>query len=39
VYRTDVITAGGEAGLWLGTRPAHAARASADSPPPAATGH
>ena len=28
VYRTDVITAGGEAGLWLGTRPAHAERAT-----------
>jgi hypothetical protein len=36
VYRTDVITAGGEAGLWLGKRSAHAARAVGDSPPPAA---
>jgi hypothetical protein len=34
VYRTDVITAGGEAGLWLGHRPAHAERStpSATSP-------
>jgi hypothetical protein len=42
VYRTDVITAGGEAGLWLGTRPAHAARtgvAGVNLPPPAAAGH
>jgi hypothetical protein len=28
VYRTDVITAGGEAGLWLGRRPAHAERST-----------
>ncbi|HKP60087.1 MAG TPA: hypothetical protein VJV78_25355 [Polyangiales bacterium] len=38
VYRTDVITAGGEAGLWLGTRPKQA-RAMARPQPPAAAGH
>lgn len=35
VYRTDVITAGGEAGLWLGRRPSHAERAT----PAAAVDH
>ncbi|HKU38286.1 MAG TPA: hypothetical protein VJR89_09065 [Polyangiales bacterium] len=34
VYRTDVITAGGEAGLWLGVRPTRADRTL--RPPPAA---
>jgi hypothetical protein len=41
VYRTDVITAGGEAGLWLGRRPAHADRtgAGATSPTSSQTRH
>jgi hypothetical protein len=34
VYRTDVITAGGEAGLWLGKRPSHAQRPKPPVPPP-----
>jgi hypothetical protein len=38
VYRTDVITAGGEAGLWLGHRPAHAERAIASPTSPKAGG-
>ncbi len=33
VYRTDVITAGGEAGLWLGRRPVHAERGAASTGP------
>jgi hypothetical protein len=32
VYRTDVITAGGEAGLWLGKRPVHAERGTTPGP-------
>lgn len=39
VYRTDVITAGGEAGLWLGVRPARAERSVRPPPAAAAVAH